>query len=63
MINIEYKILYSSTVQEVEDNVKYLLSKGWNLVGGISTACNKYGEIQYTQAMMIDRTPTDEWDI
>lgn len=63
MINIEYKILYSTTVQDVEDNVSDLLSKGWNLVGGISTVCNKYGEVQYTQAMMIDKTPTDDWDV
>lgn len=60
---VEYKVLSFANIPQLEREVNYLLSEGWDLVGGIATACDKYGEIQYTQAMMIDKTPTDSWDI
>ena len=59
---VKYKVLSFSTIQALEKEVDYYLSRGWDLVGGISTTCDKHDEIQYTQAMMIDKTPTDEWD-
>ena len=51
---MEYQILSSHLLSDLEEEVNEYISKGFYPVGGVSTACTGYekGDIIYTQAVM-----------
>jgi hypothetical protein len=52
---MEYKIVSSHMLFEVEQEVRALIRKGWTPIGGIAIAHNS-GSLHYAQAMIREQT-------
>ena len=48
----KYEALSSETMNEMNTEVNSYIKKGWQPLGGISMAYNKYGSPRFSQAMV-----------
>ena len=55
----EYKLLQSSRLSTIEDQINEHVSQGWEVNGSISTAATS-GTVYYTQVMVREKTGFNE---
>ena len=58
-MNKEYKLLQSSRLGTIEDQINEHVNQGWELNGSISTAATS-GTVYYTQVMVREKKDINE---